>query len=191
MPLVTCPTCGERGKIAATLIGVRVKCRKCGEGFLAGPPADKPVDSPADKPVDSAAGKPVDSAAGRPLAAAAPAAVVEAHGIEVEGLDGSAWVLPTAADGGVPIVAVAETTQIDGALAAARPSAGAREYKLLTSRDRYFDNKFDLARLEEALNHYARQGWVARSMSTPHVKGFTGVVEEVIVVLLERGPAAG
>ena len=49
-----------------------------------------------------------------------------------------------------------------------------------------FEGKFDLARLEEALNHYARQGWVARSMIIPHLKAFTGVLEEVIVVLLER-----
>ena len=41
-------------------------------------------------------------------------------------------------------------------------------------RDKYFDGKFDLARLEEALNHFGRQGWTVKWMSTPHVKGFTG-----------------
>ena len=71
-------------------------------------------------------------------------------------------------------------------VAAAPTTAAAREYKLLTSRDKYFDGKFDLARLEDALNHFARLGWVAKSMSIPHVKGYTGAVEEVIVVLLER-----
>jgi hypothetical protein len=64
--------------------------------------------------------------------------------------------------------------------------AGAREYKLLTSRDRIFEGKFDLARLEEVLNQLARQGWVAKAMSVPHLKGFSGALEEVIVVLLER-----
>src|SRR5207249_5421840 len=64
--------------------------------------------------------------------------------------------------------------------------AGAREYKLLSSRDKYFGGLFDLARLEEALNHYARQGWVAKDISLPHVKGFSGVLEEAVVVLLER-----
>ena len=62
-----------------------------------------------------------------------------------------------------------------------------REYKLLTPRDKIFDGKFDLARLEEALNHYGRQGWTVKSMSTPHVKNFAGVLEEMIVVVLERG----
>ena len=65
------------------------------------------------------------------------------------------------------------------------PGAG-REYKLLTSRDKIFDGKFDLTRLEEALNQLARQGWVAKTMSVPHFKGYTGAMEEVIVVLLER-----
>jgi hypothetical protein len=50
-----------------------------------------------------------------------------------------------------------------------------------------FDGRFDLARLEEALNHYARQGWTAKSMMIPHLKGYTGAMEEVICVLLERG----
>ena len=56
-----------------------------------------------------------------------------------------------------------------------RPSRlRAHEYKVLTAKDKYFDGKFDLTRLEEALNHFGRQGWTSRSMSTPHVKGFTG-----------------
>jgi Domain of unknown function (DUF4177) len=63
-----------------------------------------------------------------------------------------------------------------------------REYKLLTSRDKVFDGKFDLARMEEALNHFGRLGWVAKSMVIPHLKGYTGALEEVIVVLLERCP---
>ena len=40
MPYVTCPTCGERGKIPPSLVGARIKCRKCGLGFqVAGPVA--------------------------------------------------------------------------------------------------------------------------------------------------------
>ena len=65
-------------------------------------------------------------------------------------------------------------------------SPEAREYKVLTAKDKFFDGKFDLARLEEALNHFGRQGWTVKSMSTPHVKGFSGALEETIVVLLER-----
>ena len=39
MPYVTCPTCGERGKIPSNLIGARIKCRKCGLSFQVSPPA--------------------------------------------------------------------------------------------------------------------------------------------------------
>ncbi len=60
------------------------------------------------------------------------------------------------------------------------------QYKVLTQRDRFFEGKFDLGRLEEALNHYASQGWMVRAMSTPHVIGFSGGPREEIVVLLER-----
>ena len=55
-----------------------------------------------------------------------------------------------------------------------------------TAKDKYFDGKFDLTRLEEALNHFGRQGWTVKSMSTPHIKGFSVALEETIVVLLER-----
>ena len=34
MPYVTCPTCGERGKIPPNLVGARIKCRKCGLSFM-------------------------------------------------------------------------------------------------------------------------------------------------------------
>ena len=73
-----------------------------------------------------------------------------------------------------------------------RPTSGlpegarAKQYKVLTQKDRWFEGKFDLSRLEDALNHYALQGWVVRAMSTPHVVGFSGGPREEIVVLLER-----
>lgn len=182
MPYVTCPTCGERGKIPSSLIGVRIKCRKCGLSFLVSPPSGK-----------AAVG--VEATAVH-AASVGPSAVVEAQGIEVEGLDASAWALPTEAAsalaaaqaradshptgaGGGPHVATAPEPAVPTA-------AAAREYKLLTSRDKYFDGKFEMARMEEALNHFARLGWVAKGIATPHLKGFTGALEEVIVVLLER-----
>lgn len=179
MPYVTCPTCGERGKIPSSLIGVRIKCRKCGLGFLVSAPAGKAA-------VGAGA---AELSAGR-AAAAVPSATVEYPGIEVEGLDASAWALPT--DAAPAAAAMASGAEIPAAVALADGGAGpapgaAREYKLLSSRDKFFDGKFDLARLEEALNHFARQGWVAKSMTTPHLKGYTGALEEVVVVLLERG----
>ncbi len=66
------------------------------------------------------------------------------------------------------------------------PTTSAYEYKVLTPRDKFFDGRFELSKLEEALNYYGRQGWTVKAMSTPHVKGFSGAMEECIVVLLER-----
>ena len=181
MPYVSCPTCGERGKIPSGLIGVRIKCKQCGLSFLVAPPATKAV---------SAAGATAPAGAAA-MASAGPSAAVEAHGIEVEGLDASSWTVPT----DVAVALKAETSPAAHAPAApsssafaadAPPPDGTREYKLLTPRDKFFDGRFDLARLEEALNHFGRQGWVAKSMLTPHVKGFTGALEETIIVLLER-----
>jgi hypothetical protein len=170
MPYVTCPSCGERGKIPPTLVGARIKCKKCSVSFLVAPPAAKP-------------------AAG--LAPAFASAAVEGPGgIEVEGLDASSWSLSTEVGGALKAEATAEPdnrTEGSSAFVAAGPSsAGPREYKLLTPKDKYFDGKFEVTRLEEALNHYGRQGWIVKAMSTPHVKGFSGVLEEWIVVLLER-----
>jgi hypothetical protein len=68
----------------------------------------------------------------------------------------------------------------------AQENRGCKEYKVLSSRDKIFEGKFDLNRLEEALNYYARDGWVVKAMSTPHVKAFTEGTKEEIVILLER-----
>jgi hypothetical protein len=183
MPYVTCPTCGERGKIPSSLIGARIRCKKCGLSFLVSGPAGKAAEAPAPA-----------AAAAMATVTTGPSAVVEAQGIEVEGLDASSWSLHTEAP--LTLKAEGEPAPEGGREAPAgfvrAPSPGGlREYKLLTSRDKYFDGRFDLARLEEALNHYGRQGWVAKTMSTPHVKGFSGALEEVIVVILERGKEGG
>ena len=170
---VACPSCGERGAISAEHVGTRIKCRKCGQAFRVAAPAQK--------------------AAAGPQAAPSPAPVAVAvhqespssatlEGIVVDGLD-DAW---TAA----PVVAAEPLAAARPAVApspAAAPRGGPlREYKLLSSRDKIFEGKFDLPRLEEALNHYARQGWAAKSMCLPHVKNFQGTLQEELVVLLER-----
>ena len=179
MPYISCPTCGERGKIPSSLIGARIKCRKCGLGFQVSPATAKGAGAGATSATRATVG---------------PTAAVEVHGIEVEGLDASSWALPTEA---------AMVLEAESERAASVPQtpdapssspfvpespgpAGTREYKLLTPRDKIFDGRFDLTRLEEALNYFARQGWVAKSMLTPHVKGFSGALEETIIVLLER-----
>ena len=171
MPYVKCPSCGERGKIGATLIGARIKCKVCGVSFQVAPP-------PAKAPVTAG------------LVSDFPSSAVNApEGIEVEGLDASTWTLSTETAVSLKAVATAEPepqTAASPAVVATDSSARTREYKVLTPKDKYFDGKFDLARLEEALNHYGRQGWTVKSMSTPHVKNFSGAMEETIVVLLER-----
>jgi uncharacterized protein DUF4177 len=161
MPTVICPACGERGKIGTNLIGSRIKCKKCGASFQVLPPATK-------------------AAVGAAVRAESPS------GIEVEGLDASAWSLSTEVGEALHAQAVADPAMSAEPLAAVEPARSAYEYKLLTPRDKFFDGRFDLVRLEEALNHFGRQGWTVKAMSTPHVKGFSGVMEECIVIVLER-----
>jgi Domain of unknown function (DUF4177) len=184
MPYVTCPTCSERGKIPPNLVGARIKCRKCGLSFTVSAPAAKGAAGPSASAMSSGS-------------ATGPTAVAEPlqGGIEVEGLDASSWALPTETvallkTDGVTAAAAepnARAEPVSAFVAAEAGQSGGREYKVLSSRDKMFDGRFDLVRLEEALNHYARQGWTAKSMMIPHLKGYTGAMEEVICVLLERG----
>jgi hypothetical protein len=185
MPYVTCPTCSERGKIPPNLVGAGIKCRKCGLSFQVAAPAAKPA-AGASAPVAAPGAGSVPSAVAEPL-----------QGIEVEGLDASSWQIPTetAAILKKEAVAAATTTadpvntvEAAPAFVAAEPrQLAVREYKVLSAKDKIFEGKFDLARLEEALVQYGRQGWTVKAISTPHVKNFAGVNEETIVVLLERG----
>ena len=63
---------------------------------------------------------------------------------------------------------------------------GVKEYKLLTPKDKVFENKFDLTRLEEVINAFALNGWTVRSMTTAQVTAFSGGMREELLVLLER-----
>ena len=173
MPYVACPSCGERGKIPPTLVGARIKCKKCGNSFNVAPAAAK---------AQVAAGV---------QATAAEAAGAAHDGIVVEGLDAEAWSISPDHSGEL-LRAVPEGEQAPtggtetGHAFEAHGASEFKEYKILCSRDKIFEGKFDLARLEEVINHYARQGWVVRSMSTPHLKGFGEGTKEEVVVLLER-----
>ena len=177
MPTVTCPSCGEKGKIPPTLVGSRIKCRKCATSFLVAPAVPK---SQAPAPEVHAAAT---------VGAAAP---VKARGddhIEVDGLDDAAW-------SSTPVAAAEHDHEHDhpehhaddshSAFAAHPEGHAVKQYKILTPKDKYFENQFDLDKLEQALNHFAKQGWVVRGMSTPHVAGFSGGDKEVFVILLER-----
>lgn len=174
---VACPGCGERGKIPANLAGARIKCKKCGKAFQVVAPSGKQA-----APVGATAASP------------APQPAAPAHdGIAVEGLDAEAWSLAPESSTQIPTIAPSEPHPEPAAAPAATSEAFTvhhegpiKEYKLLTSRDKIFEGKFDLPRLEEALNQMARQGWIAKSMCLPHLKNFQGTLHEEVVVLLER-----
>ena len=111
-------------------------------------------------------------------------------GIVVEGLEAAAW---TVSDPGSDVLGPGLApehgpTDADGTADAfeAHHATGHKEYKIIWSRDKMFEGKFDVARLEETLNQFARQGWVVKAMSNPHLKDFGGGTKEEVVVLLER-----
>ena len=83
----------------------------------------------------------------------------------------------------IPAV-VAEQAEAEADRPAPAPrTEGAKEYKVLSQRDKWFGGRFDAERLEEALNFLAGQGWVVRSMAAGAITGS----REELVVLLERG----
>jgi hypothetical protein len=178
MPSVVCPTCGEKGKIPNQFIGIRIKCKKCGNSFLVTPPVAK---------------VPVAVAAEAALGAPSPTEP-KFDGIALDDLGPDAWTVASAA----PVEASAEHDHAhdhepahDDSNPAFVATQGAdapavKHYKILTQKDKFFDGKFDLTLLEQALNHYARQGWIVRSMATPHIAGFSGGAREELVILLER-----
>jgi Domain of unknown function (DUF4177) len=177
MMFVICPSCGEKGGLPNHLIGKKIRCQKCGKSFLAAAPTAESLVSGAALNLIAVAGK------------------SSGDSIDVDGLDASTWTA-TAVVAEKPVVAevpVHEEAHHEPAPVftashheAEHSDAPVKQYKVLTQKDKWFEGKFDLAKLEEALNHYAHQGWVVRAMSTPHVMGFTGVSKEEIVVLLER-----
>jgi len=162
---VTCPSCGEKGNIPDQAIGKKVRCQKCSRSFLAGGPTAGPSG---------------------PAAADEPARPGE-EAIEVDGLDASTWAATAVVS---PVGEQPPQEKIPPLTDSPRrvgPAGGpARQYKVLTQKDRWFEGKFELSRLEEALNYYAGQGWVVRGIATPLVTGFSGGPREEIIVLLER-----
>jgi hypothetical protein len=174
MPYVACPSCGERGKIPPSLLGSRIKCKKCGLSFNVAPPVAKAT---------ATAGP---AAVGVAAVTVGPAS----EGIAVEGLEASAWSVADDHHDGLKVQPDADHASVEGTEATskfvAHEATGLKEYKVLTSKDKIFDGKFDLGRLEEALNHFAREGWIVKALSNPQVKNFTGGMQEEIVIILER-----
>ena len=61
-----------------------------------------------------------------------------------------------------------------------------KEYKVLSQKDKWFSGKFDPAKLEEALNAYAKQGWVVKAAFSADVVAVFGPAREEAIVILER-----
>ena len=61
-----------------------------------------------------------------------------------------------------------------------------KEYKVLSQKDKWFSGKFDPVALENALNAYAKQGWVVVAATTAEIPGFLSATREECVIILER-----
>ena len=61
-----------------------------------------------------------------------------------------------------------------------------KEYKILTQKDKWFSGKFDPQKLEEALNAYAKQGWVVKAAFSADIPAVFGGSREEAVIVLER-----
>jgi hypothetical protein len=159
-------------------VGARIKCKKCGIAFNVAPSVAK---------VPAAEGTAVAAA----QATAQAAAGAGDGGIAVAGLEAAEWAVTTDQPPDIlkaeaePDAGSPESADVAHAFEA-HGSTGFKEYKVLWSRDKLFEGKFDVTRLEDALNYFARQGWVVKAMSTPHLKDFGGGTKEEVVVLLER-----
>jgi len=174
MPMVTCPHCKEQGRIPQSFVGKQIKCSKCGNRFLVTTPPAKAAAATAAKGTSTPADTQVHIPA-NPLT----------DEIAVEGIEAGSWsslsVSPTEehsdSDHG---------TQGKFIESPSTHPAGTKEYKLMTQRDKWFEGKFELPRMEEAINYYAKQGWTVRSLTSTQVTGFSGGPREELVVLFER-----
>ena len=58
-----------------------------------------------------------------------------------------------------------------------------KQYKILSQKDKWFSGKFDPAKLEQAINGYAQQGWTVKAAFSADIPGVMGSREEAIVIL--------
>ncbi|HEY4302838.1 MAG TPA: DUF4177 domain-containing protein [Gemmatimonadaceae bacterium] len=68
----------------------------------------------------------------------------------------------------------------------AGPQPQRRQYKVLTARDGFFSGRFDPNKLDDAINHFAQQGWVVTSMATAALPGGLAGNRDELIVLFER-----
>ena len=61
-----------------------------------------------------------------------------------------------------------------------------KQYKVLSAKDKWYTGKFDPERLEEAINSYAKQGWVVKVAFTSEIPAPLGTRREEVLIVLER-----
>ncbi len=61
-----------------------------------------------------------------------------------------------------------------------------KQYKVLSQKDKWFSGKFDPQKLEEAINAYAKQGWMLKSAFSTDIPSFMGGSRQEAVIILER-----
>ena len=61
-----------------------------------------------------------------------------------------------------------------------------KEYKVLTQKDKWFSGKFDPEKLEEAINAYAKQGWVLKAAFSANIPWGFGAAREEAIIIFER-----
>jgi Domain of unknown function (DUF4177) len=178
MMTITCPFCSEKGRIPENFSGKRIKCGKCNNRFVVTPPTPKGAASRTDK-AETFSAAPSDPA------------IAAIEGIEVEGLHAASWSAGAGTESAVATKVEPETEPGEAPQGVFTEShadqpVDVKEYKILSQKDKWFEGKFDLQRLEEAINHYAQRGWKVRAMTTAQVLGFSGGLKEELVVLMER-----
>ena len=151
MPLVACPDCMQEGRVPDSFLGRRIKCSKCGGASWSRAP--RAVPPPGSEGTSSRRGR---WRVVRPLPS-----TPTFEGIVVEGFEGGWSESQDDTTAEVPAEPPREARTPSfgasmGVTGLMRPE-GVKEYKLLTPKDKVFDNKFDLARLEEVINAYATE----------------------------------
>jgi hypothetical protein len=91
-------------------------------------------------------------------------------------------------------VAGCDSAQFPGFLGGARSelitvlhriSGPMKKYKILTQKDRFFGEKFDSEKLEDAINSYVPEGWQVCAVTSATFPG-SGSSREEMVVILEK-----
>ncbi|WP_406699170.1 DUF4177 domain-containing protein [Singulisphaera sp. Ch08] len=164
---VTCPNCSKAGQIPEHFAGRRIKCGECGSRFEVTPFDPPDFDKLIDEPVPDLI---LDLVAENADKLTPPMD-------DVGALPDS---LKTVEDHAPPFLPQ-DSRSVNEA-----PMNKKWEYKVLTQKDKWFSGKFDPAKLEEAMNAYAGQGWRVIAATTASIPGFVGGNRDELIVVLER-----